>query len=201
MGGRCSRIATKICLTLMVCPIIFGTILHAQQAAEPAGEPQRPPPLPHPDLPDIPAVPEATPWVMLISAGLLIAALAGLIIWLLFSLPKLPPTPPAPEARRKALGRLKTLRSEAETLPPPEVSSHVSQILRTYLYDRFGLPGPTRTTQEIFEAGSKASTAVSPEFVSVVQWCDEISFMPKPTTVEQSLSLIDAAINRLEQDR
>lgn len=201
MGGGCSRIASKIGYALMISPIIFSGILHAQQAAEPAGDPPRPPPLPHPELPDIPAVPESTPWVLLVSAGLLIAALAGLIIWLLFFLPKLPPPTPLPEARRKALGRLRKLRAEAETLPPPEVSSHVSQILRTYLFDRFGLPGPTRTTQEIFEPGSKAAASVSPEFVSVVQWCDEISFMPKPTTVEQSLSLIDAAITRLEQDR
>lgn len=199
MVVRCLRFGSKTWYTLMIFQVMISRGLYAQEA--PGAEPQRPPPLPQPELPDLPTVPEATPWLLLVSAGLVIAALAGLVIWLLFFLPKHPTLPSLPNARRKALKSLQELRAKAEKMPPPEVSSHVSQILRTYMLDRFGLPAPRRTTQEIFAPGSKAHGAVSPEFISVVQWCDEVSFMPQPSTVHQALDLIDSAVVRMEVER
>lgn len=190
--------------------------------AQVPGQPQGPPlqPLPHPELPDLPPIPvEVASWVWLVG-GVLAAVMLGLALWFLLK-------PRAPKAKLQASPRTSTLRalrqlhSTASTLPPPEVGHRVSIILRQYLEDRYHIPAPARTTPELFAnagdlpetpriattgllevhaAKTVAPTRVVAPFAPLAELWDRMAFAPLPATEKEALQLIEAAIQRIEED-
>jgi len=198
---------------------LFTVLCGALPISAHAQAPQAPPPqpLPHPELPPVPAPPvEIALWVWIVSS-LLIALLLGLVLWLLLRPRPLRPASPV-NARQIALRALRTLHSESDSLPPPEIGHRVSVILRQYLENRYRIPAPYRTTPELFSPAATvrpvATTGLlqlrpvptSPppsivsQFAPLAEFWDQLSFAPSPATPAESRSLIELAILRIEED-
>lgn len=170
-----------------------------------------PPPLPHPGLPAPDEVPVPPPWWIYWAVGLLLLLLLGLVVWLLLRPKTLPPTP-LRQPWSSAVRALNDLRARLESVPPQDMSHRVSQILRRYLQERYAVPAPARTTREIFDnSGIPDRLPGVPvprnqglwreRFEPVARLCDAISFMPALRTNEESATLIDQALARLQEER
>src|SRR5690606_20874216 len=96
--------------------------------------------------------PERTPWWLPV-AGVAALALVGGLLWWRFHARPVPGAVPGTTAlppHVTALRALARLRNAPRTTPE-EVErfyTEVSQVLRRYLEDRFGLHAPERTTEE-----------------------------------------------------
>lgn len=161
-------------------------------------------PLPHPEIPAPPPLPDPTPlWVIALVAAVVIALIAG-ILWLLFRSKK--PVPPPPRnAIRIARNALDALRHRAESLTLAEIGHGVSEILRIYLLDRYALPAPFRTTPELFpptdSADPSSANPLRQRFGPVAEKYDELSFAPRPATMAEALALVDSAMQTLNEER
>lgn len=167
------------------------------------------PPLPHPDLPPPDEVPLPPPWWIGWGVGLLLLLLIALVVWLLLR-PKAIPVAQPRQPWSTAVRALGELRGRFESLPPSEMGHRVSQVLRRYLAERYAIPAPARTTNEIFEGTPDRQPGVPipraqglwrERFEPVARLCDDISFMPAPRTVEESATLIDEALARLQEEK
>lgn len=167
------------------------------------------PPLPHPDLPPPNAVPVPLPWWIGWVVGLFLLLLIGLVVWLLVR-PKPVPATLQRQPWTTAFRALTELRGRYESLPPAEMGHRVSQVLRRYLAERYAIPAPARTTNEIFEGTPERQPGVPipraqglwrERFEPVARLCDDISFMPAPRTAEESAALIDDALARLQEEK
>jgi len=205
---------------LSLFTVIFGASQFSDSAHAQAPQAPPPQPLPHPELPPVPAPPvEIALWVWIVS-GLLIALLLGLVLWLLLRPRPLRPASPV-NARQIALRALRTLHSESDSLPPPEIGHRVSVILRQYLENRYRIPAPYRTTPELFSPTAATTTerpvattgllqlrpvptspppSIVSQFAPLAEFWDQLSFAPSPATPAESRSLIELAILRIEED-
>lgn len=190
--------------------------------AQAPGQPQAPPlqPLPHPELPEPPPVPaEIALWVWIVG-GVIVFIMLALVLWLLLKpRPQRPQVRPHPRAG--TLRALRQLHGSVSTLPPPEVGHRVSIILRQYLEDRYHIPAPARTTPELFakaaelpptprvastgllEVHTVKSTApakVVAPFAPLAELWDRMAFAPLPATEREAAQLVEAAIQRIEED-
>ena len=107
---------------------------------------------------DVPPAPP--PWPALAACGAVLAALvAAYVLWRRRTRVVPPPSPPAP-AHERALAALRALAARA--LPARgEVEPYfveLSEILRTYLEERFGLRAPEQTTEEFLATVSHTDT-------------------------------------------
>lgn len=170
---------------------------------------QGPGPLPHPDLPLPDSVDLPPPWWIPWAAILLLGLLIALIIWLLVRPKEAPPTPQR-QPWSSAFRALNDLRARIQTIPPPDMSHKISQILRRYLQERYSVPAPARTTREIFDGALDRQPGVPipraqglwrERFEPVARLCDAISFMPALRTEEESTLLIDQAIARMQEEK
>jgi len=169
-----------------------------------------PPPLPHPALPLPENVPLPSPWWIGWSVGLLLVLLIVLVIWLLLR-PKHVPVAPLRQPWTSAFRALNDLRARMESIPPQDMSHRISQILRRYLMERYSVPAPARTTHEIFDGNQperlpgvpvpRAQGLWRERFEPVARLCDDISFMPAPRTAEESVTLIEQALARLQEEK
>ena len=175
-------------------------------AQAPGGREEGPPlqPLPHPNIPAPPPLPDPTSLWVIILVSALVIGLIGLILALLFRPGKQAPPPPR-DAGRIARRALEALRQRADSLTPSEVGHGVSEILRIYLMDRYALPAPFRTTPELFPPTESADAAsanpLRRRFGPVAEKYDELSFAPRPATMVEALSLVDAAAQTLKEER
>lgn len=167
------------------------------------------PPLPHPELPPPAPVAVPPPWWIYWAAGLLLLMLIGLVIWLLLR-PKALPVAPVRQPWSSAFRALSELKARISTIPPQDISHRVSYILRRYLQERYSVPAPARTTPEIFSGTQERVPGVPvprsqgvwrERFEPVARLCDNISFMPAPRTAEESVTLIDEALARLQEEK
>jgi len=91
-----------------------------------------------------PPPPPTTPWGWILSGGVLIAALLGLLIWRL----RKPKPEPAPEPLRDRVLRLwSEARQAAE--PDPKMALRLSAVMREYLQLRYDWPASAGTTREV----------------------------------------------------
>ncbi len=176
-------------------------------------------PLPHPKLPEVPAMPEGVAlWVWIVS-GLLAAAMFGLILWLLLRARPLQPAVSA-NPRQQTLRALRQLSAAAPSLGPAETGHRVSIILRQYLQDRYRIPAPCRTTPELFAAAKsppplpqtgttglfeiRPARAAAPSapvlFAPLAELWDRLAFAPLPASTSEALALVETAIKRVEED-
>lgn len=168
-----------------------------------------PPPLPHPELPPPAEIALPPPWWIYWAAAGAVGLLVALVVWLLMKPKALPGAPPR-QPWSTALRALKELRARQESIPPQEMSHKVSLVLRRYLLDRYSVPAPSRTSQEIFSGTPERIPGVPvprahglwrERFEPVARLCDDISFMPAPRTPEESIVLIDQALACLQEEK
>jgi hypothetical protein len=158
------------------------------------------PPLPHPEKFEVPPVVEGPPWWLYAGGLLLICALAGLVIWLLFRARK-PATPAAPRPWNRAMDALHQLRARADSQPHAETAHQVSEILRLYFWERYHIPAPFRTRRELFELEAPKASQRVVQYAPLAALWDELSFAPVPVTQEEALTLVNRAISHLQEDR
>ena len=173
-------------------------LLLAQQAT-PKGPP--PQPLPHPELPslELPVAGLAPELIAFAAVGL--AALLGLVIWLLLR----PPAPAAVPLKRpfqKALKTLHEIQERAASQAPGLTSAQVSAALRTYFLERYQIPAPFRTSQELFAGEAIPATSQRlHRYAPLAELLDRLSFAPIPASHEEAERLTAQAIAHLEEDR
>lgn len=184
--------------------LLAATRVLAQMPQLPAA-----PPLPHKELPDVRDVPIPMPWWLPWAITAVALILVGIIVWLLLRPKPLAAIPPR-QPISSALRALADLRARVSTIPPQEMSHRVSIVLRRYLSERYAVSATARTTAEIFsdlrafDPGvpiPRAHGVWKERFAPVARLCDDISFMPAPRTAEESTTLVDLAITRIEEEK
>ena len=149
--------------------------------AQAPGQPPAPPlqPLPHPELPDLPPVPvEVATWVWVIGS-LLAAAMLGLALWFLLK-PRPQRAKLQPNPRTATLRALRPLPSAADLPDTPRIAS--TGVL------------------EVHTVKPTAPTKVVAPFAPLAELWDRMAFAPLPATEKEALNLVEAAIQRLEED-
>ncbi len=172
----------------------FAQLFFAQQA---------PPlqPLPHPKLPDPALVQLGVPWWVYAAAVALVVILLGLVIWLLMR-PAKPKPPPLKKPYSAAMKRLQAILMQSPQQSPDQTAADVSETLRVYFWERYHIPAPMRTTQELFEKGGIPATSLRlQKYASLAELWDQLSFAPLPANPAEATALVQKAIASLEEDR
>jgi len=135
-----------------------------------------------------------SPW--LIFAGVFLALTAiGLIVWFVAKSFRRPMPPQSP--RERALALLEQIRAQITAMNPYRFSIRVSDILRRYVTEQFGLP-VTRQTSVEFLNGLRGSSPFSEDEKSLLEdflnRCDLIKFARYEATTSDSELLLDEAI-------
>jgi hypothetical protein len=141
--------------------------------------------------------------VLLVCAAALGVVL--LILWLFLG-KKAPPGLPVKRPLKEALHAMKALRAKADVLPPSEIGHEVSEVLRRYYLERYGIPAPFKTSEELFPAGSLETEplrrrAWRERFESLAALYDSLSYAPLPVTKAEALALVETALVKLEEER
>ena len=134
------------------------------------------------------------PWLVFV--GVFVAlSLLGLVGWL-FARRRKPPTPPK-LPREIALEELERISSEIERMAPYQFSIRVSDILRKYVTQQYGLPATRQTSIEFLTALAKASPFSSDDkslLEDFLNRCDLIKFARYEATISDSELLLQEAI-------
>ncbi len=176
-----------------------------QLLAQIPGGPQAPERLPHPDLPAPAQIVPGLSWWGYAGVALVIIALLGLLLSLIFG----KKTAPAPEPKRPlvtALRAMKDLRNKADVIAPADVGHRVSEILRTYYLDRYGIPAPFKTTEELFPHATRNDEPLRrrmwrERFESLAELYDSLAYMPPAFSKNDALTLVENTISKLEEER
>jgi hypothetical protein len=184
-------------LTLPFCVIA--------QMPQMQGQPPEPPKLPHPEIPPPEELPVHYPWWAYLLGGLVLAGLVTLVIVLIFGRKEKPVTV-TKRPLGDALRRMKDLRAKADVLPPSEVGHGVSEILRRYYMDRYHIPAPFKTTEELFprvpiEEEPIRRRVWRQRFESLAALYDSLAYAPLPATRSEAIALVETAIIKLEEER
>jgi hypothetical protein len=135
-----------------------------------------------------------SPWLIFLGAFVLLAAI-GLIVWFVAKSFRRP-TPPQPP-RERALALLEQIRTQITAMNPYRFSIRVSDILRLYVTEQFGLPVTLQTSVE-FLSGLRGSSPFSDDEKSLLEdflnRCDLIKFARYEATTADSELLLDEAI-------
>ncbi|PYK54100.1 MAG: hypothetical protein DME48_09230 [Verrucomicrobia bacterium] len=135
-----------------------------------------------------------SPWLIFVGVFVLLTVI-GLIVWFLTkSLRR--PTPLQPP-RERALALLEQIRTQISAMNPYRFSIRVSDILRRYVTEQFGLP-VTRQTSVEFLNGLRSSSQFSEDEKSLLEdflnRCDLIKFARYEATTSDSDLLLEEAI-------
>ncbi len=134
------------------------------------------------------------PWLVFVAVFVALSIL-GLIVWLIARRRK-PASPPKPP-REIALEELERISGEMEQVSPYQFSIRVSDILRKYVTQQYGVPATRQTSIEFLGAVAQASP-FSEEEASLLEdflnRCDLIKFARYEATMSDSKLLLDEAI-------
>ena len=134
------------------------------------------------------------PWLVFVIVFVALSLL-GLVVWL-FAKRRKPPLPPR-LPREIALEELERISREIERMSPYQFSICVSDILRKYVTEQYGVPATRQTSIEFLTALTKASP-FSVEEKSLLEdflnRCDLIKFARYEATTSDSESLLEEAI-------
>jgi len=134
------------------------------------------------------------PWLVFVAVFVALSIL-GLIVWLIARRRK-PASPPKPP-REIALEELERISGEMEHVSPYQFSIRVSDILRKYVTQQYGVPATRQTSIEFLGAVAQASP-FSEEEASLLEdflnRCDLIKFARYEATMSDSKLLLDEAI-------
>ena len=133
-------------------------------------------------------------WLVFVAVFVALSVL-GLIVWLIGRRRK--PAPPPKLPRQIALEELDRISGEIERVSPYQFSIRVSDILRKYVTQQYGVPATRQTSIEFLTAVAKASP-FSEEEASLLEdflnRCDLIKFARYEATTSDSKLLLDEAI-------
>jgi hypothetical protein len=136
-------------------------------------------------------------WI--VGAGLLLAALIGYIIWRSTRKKPLPPPPPPPvePIHEKALRLLAALEGENlwQRGEVKEYYVRLTDILRTYIEERFDMPAMERTTDEL-TAAAHAHPVLSlhvRQLYTILSTADMAKFARAQPTAAEHVSTLQAA--------
>lgn len=180
-------------------------VLAQMQAQAPGktGGPPAPPlqPLPHPELPGPVLATPGLPWWVYAVAGVIVVGLMGLVLWLLLRAETARPSQPK-QPWQTALNALRKLREVMGLIPRDELAARVSEVLRRYFLERYSIPAPFRTTQEIFHRSELPPASLKMnKYAPLAELWDQLAFAPVPATETEALALVEKAIAYLEEDR
>ncbi len=135
-----------------------------------------------------------SPWLIFLGMFVLLTAI-GLIVWFVAKSFRRPTPPQSP--RERALALLEQIRGQITAIDPYRFSIRVSDILRRYVTEQFGLP-VTRQTSVEFLNGLRGSSPFSDDEKSLLEdflnRCDLIKFARYEATTSDSESLLEEAI-------
>src|SRR5436190_48662 len=124
-----------------------------------------------------------------------VLSMLGLIVWWFVQRRKteLPPKVP----REIALGELEQIRGEIDKMSPYQFSIRVSDILRRYVTQQYGLPATRQTSIEFLTATAKAPSFSADDkslLEDFLNRCDLIKFAKYEATTSDSELLLEEAI-------
>ena len=135
-----------------------------------------------------------SPWLIFLGMFVLLTAI-GLIVWFVAKSFRRPTPPQLP--REHALALLEQIRVQITAMNPYRFSIRVSDILRGYVTEQFGLP-VTRQTSVEFLNGLRGSSPFSEDEKSLLEdflnRCDLIKFARYEATTSDSELLLEEAI-------
>ena len=134
------------------------------------------------------------PWLVFVIA-FVVLSLLGLLVWWFAQRrkPELPPKAP----REIAVEELDRIRGEIETMNPYQFSIRVSDILRRYVSQQYGLPATRQTSIEFLTATAKAPSFSADDkslLEDFLNRCDLIKFAKYEATTSDSELLLEEAI-------
>jgi Domain of unknown function (DUF4381) len=134
------------------------------------------------------------PWLVFVISFVLLSLL-GLGTWWAVRRrkPELPPKLP----REIALGDLEQIRREIEKINPYQFSIRVSDILRRYVTQQYGVPATRQTSIEFLTAAAKAPSFSADDkslLEDFLNRCDLIKFAKYEATTSDSALLLEEAI-------
>ena len=116
------------------------------------------------------------PWLVFVIA-FVVLSLLGLVVWWFVQRRK--PESPPKLPREIALDELEQIRREIERMSPYQFSIRVSDILRRYVTQQYGLPATRQTSIEFLTAAAKAPSFSADEkslLEDFLNRCDLIKF-------------------------
>jgi len=133
------------------------------------------------------------PWLVFVIA-FVVLSLVGLVVWWFVKRrkPQLPPKAP----REIALGELEQIRPEIDRMSPYQFSIRVSDILRRYVTQQYGVPATRQTSIEFLTAAAKAPSFSADDkslLEDFLNRCDLIKFARYEATSADSQLLIEEA--------
>jgi hypothetical protein len=134
------------------------------------------------------------PWLVFVIA-FVVLSLLGLVVWWFVQRrkPDLPPKAP----REIAIEELEQIRGEIEIMSPYQFSIRVSDILRRYVTQQYGLPATRQTSIEFLTATAKAPSFSADDkslLEDFLNRCDLIKFAKYEATTSDSELLLEEAI-------
>jgi hypothetical protein len=134
------------------------------------------------------------PWLVFVISFVFLSIL-GMALWWFVRQRK--PGPPPKLPREIALEELEHIRCEIEKMNPYQFSIRVSDILRRYVTQQYGVPATRQTSIEFLTAAAKA-TSFSTDDKSLLEdflnRCDLIKFAKYEATTSDSELLLEEAI-------
>jgi hypothetical protein len=133
------------------------------------------------------------PWLVFVIVFVALSLL-GLVVWL-FAKRRKPPMPPK-LPRELALEELEQISREIENTSPYQFSIRVSNILRKYVTQQYGLPATRQTSIEFLTALAKTSSFSTDEkslLEDFLNRCDLIKFARYEATTSDSELLLQEA--------
>ena len=134
------------------------------------------------------------PWLVFVIA-FVVLSLLGLVTWWFIRRQK--PESPPKSPRDIALSELDQIHCEIEKMSPYQFSIRVSDILRRYVTQQYGLPATRQTSMEFLTAAAKAPSFSADEkslLEDFLNRCDLIKFAKYEATVSDSELLLEEAI-------
>ena len=134
------------------------------------------------------------PWLVFVIT-FVVLSLIGLASWRFVRRRK--PEQPPKLPREIALRELEQIHSEIEKMSPYQFSIRVSDILRRYVSQQYGLPATRQTSIEFLTAAAKApsfSTDDKSLLEDFLNRCDLIKFAKYEATTSDSELLLEEAI-------
>jgi len=140
-----------------------------------------------------------SPWLVFAIAFVALSLL-GLLVWW-FARRRQAAAGPPKVPRAIALEELERIGREIETMSPYQFSIRVSDILRKYMTQQYGLPATRQTSIEFLTALAKVSPFSAGEkslLEDFLNRCDLIKFARYEATSADSRLLLDEAIRFVE---
>ena len=133
------------------------------------------------------------PWLVFVIVFVTLSLL-GLVVWLFARRkPKIPPKLP----RQIALEELDRIGREIESMSPYQFSIRVSDILRKYVTQQYGVPATRQTSIEFLTAAAKAPSFSADDkslLEDFLSRCDLIKFAKYEATTSDSELLLEEAV-------